>query len=132
MSAMSDYLEPKVLDHTLGNTAYTQPTSLEIGLFTTAVGDDASGTEVTGGGYARQTVTFNAAEQPSTGLTQATNNGAVTFPTATGDYPSAVTHLGIFDESDNLLYHGALTQSKTVNTGDTFQIQDEQLVITLT
>ena len=34
MSAASNYLENAVLDHVLGGTAYTQPTTLYLGLFT--------------------------------------------------------------------------------------------------
>ena len=34
MSAMSDYLENKVLDHVLGTTAYTHPSQTYIGLST--------------------------------------------------------------------------------------------------
>lgn len=58
---ISDYLYPKILDHLVGNTSFTSPTTVYSGLYTTnpAVGD--TGTEVSGTGYARKATTFNAA-----------------------------------------------------------------------
>lgn len=136
MAASSDYLELEILDHILGKGTrdFTSPANLYVALFTTAVNDDASGTEVTGSGYARQSASFNAATQPSTGYTYADNSATITFPTATGGNFGTVTHIGIFDASTagNLLFHGALTQSKVVNEGDTFQIQAGSLVVSLT
>ena len=136
MAASSDYLELEILDHILGKGTrdFTSPANLYVALFTTAVNDDASGTEVTGNGYARQSASFNAATQPSTGYTYADNSATITFPTATGGAFGTVTHIGIFDASTagNLLFHGALTQSKVVSEGDTFQIQAGSLVVSLT
>jgi len=47
------------------------------------------------------------------------NNGAVTFPTPSADWGTA-THWGVFDASTggNLLFHGALLNTRTINTGD--------------
>ncbi len=53
MSAMSDYLELKVLDHVLGTTSYTMPSAVYLGLSTGSFGDDNSGTELTGNNYSR-------------------------------------------------------------------------------
>ena len=61
MSAASDYLENKVLDHTLATTAYTAPSAVYVGLYTSSPGDDDSGTEVSGGSYARQAGSFASA-----------------------------------------------------------------------
>lgn len=136
MAASSDYLELEILDHVLGKGTrdFTSPANLYIGLFTTAVNDDASGTEVSGNAYARTAVSFDAADQPSTGYTSASNSATVTFPTASGGNWGTISHIGIFDASTsgNLLFHGALTSSKVVNDGDTFQIQASNLTITLT
>ena len=59
--AMSDYLENKLTDHVFSGTAYTAPTTIYIALFTSACSDSATGTEVSGGSYARQAVTWAAA-----------------------------------------------------------------------
>ena len=131
MSAATNYLENEVLDHILGKGTrdYTSPANLYVGLFT-AVADGEAGTvtEVSGFDYARTSVTFNASSNGS-----ATNNGAVTFPTANGGNWGVVTHAGIYDAATggNLLFYGALSVSKTVTDGDTFQIADTQLTISL-
>ena len=54
MSAATDFLEDKILNHVFRNVAYTAPATVYVGLFTTATTDAGGGTEVTGGGYARQ------------------------------------------------------------------------------
>lgn len=125
--AKSDYLERKILDHALGTTTFTKPTAVYAALFTTSPADAASGTEVSGGSYARQAVTFAAASTTS-GTSTAASNAGVTFtnlPTAT------ITHVGIYDASTsgNLLYHGALTASKSVTSGDNFTINSGQLTV---
>jgi len=127
MTAFSDYLENKLIDGTLRNTAYTPAATVYIGLHTTATNDDNSGTEVSGGSYARTSATFSA---PSGGSTS--NSALVTFPTATASW-GTVTHFGIYDLSaaGNLLYWGALTVSKTVDNGDIFTIPASNLTVTL-
>lgn len=135
MSAASDYLELEILDHVLGKGTrdFTSPANLYIGLHTADPTDAGTGTEVSGNAYARTAVTFNAANQPSTGQTFADNSATVTFPTANGGNWGTITHIAVWDASTsgNMLFHGALTASKTVNDGDTFQIQGGNLVISL-
>jgi len=86
---------------------------------------------VTGGSYARATPgvssdtawaatqggTPSAASSGTGGLTS--NPGVLTFPSPTANW-GVVTHVGFFDavSSGNLLFHGVLTTSKTVNNGD--------------
>lgn len=81
------------------------------------------------GSYARQSVTFGA---PSNGVS--TNSGAVTFPTATGTW-GTVSHFVLVDSgthgAGNVLFHGALTASKTVASGDSISFADGQLSVTL-
>ena len=74
MAAFSDYLENKVLGHVFGGTAYTAPTTLYVALYTVAPSDTGGGTEVSGGGYARQTSTFTVS---GTNPTEATNASAI-------------------------------------------------------
>ncbi len=126
MSAMSDYLENEILDHILGTGAYTMPTTVYVGLSTGSFNDDNSGTELSGSGYARQTIAFNAASSGT-----ADNSGAVDFPAATGSW-GTVSHFGLFDASTggNLLIHGALTASKAVATGDILRVAAGDMDIT--
>jgi hypothetical protein len=125
--SMSDYLENKILNAVLRNTAYTSPSQVYIALFTSDPTDAGTGTEVNGGGYARQPITFNA---PSNG--QVTNSMDILFPVATASW-GTVTHIGIYDASTggNLLFHGALTTSKTISTDDQLKIAAGDITITL-
>ena len=126
MSAMSDYLENKILDHVLGTTAYTAPSTVYIGLATASFADDNSGTELTGNNYSRVSASFDAA---SSGTTD--NSAAIEFAAATGSWGS-VSHFGIFDaaSSGNLLIHGAFTSAKTIASGDVLKIATGDLDIT--
>jgi len=127
MSAMSNYLENALVNATLRNTTYTSPATVYVGLFTTDPTDAGSGTEVSGGSYARQSAAFAA---PSNGASA--TSADVTFPQATANW-GTVTHFGVFDASSsgNLLYHGALDTSKAIETGDVFKIASGNLTITL-
>ena len=115
--SFSNYLENKVLDHVFGGVAYTAPATLYVGLFTSSPGETGSGTEVSGGSYARQTIAFTV-----TG-SQASNTAAVEFPTATASW-GTITFAAIYDalSGGNLLAYGALTTSKTIDNGDVFRI----------
>ena len=127
MAAMSNYLENALVNATLRNTTYTSPAVVYVGLFTTDPTDANTGTEVTGGSYARQSGSFGA---PSNG--SSTTNADITFPTATGNW-GTVTHFGIYDAltTGNLLYHGVLNNSKTIQTGDILKIETGNLTVTL-
>jgi len=128
MSAISNYLENALINATLRNTTYTSPATVYAGLFTSDPTDAGSGTEVSGGSYARKAITFAA---PSNGVT--TNSAAACeFDQATGSW-GTITHFGIFDAltSGNLLYHGALTTSKTIASGDVFKFATSSVTVTL-
>ncbi len=127
MTAMSNYLENALINATLRNTSYTSPSTVYVALFTSDPTDAGSGTECSGGAYVRQSATFGV---PSNGASSISAD--VEFPQATGDW-GTITHFGIFDASSsgNLLYHGALTASKTIATGDVLKITSTNLTVTL-
>ena len=124
---MSNYLENALINVTLRATSYTAPTTVYVALYTTDPTDADTGTEVSGGSYARTAVTFAA---PSNGVT--TNSADVTFPTCTASW-GTVTHIGLRDASTsgNLLYHTPLDASKTIDLGDIFKITTGNLSVTL-
>ena len=126
MAALSNFAENEMLDHMLGTGAYTAPSNVFLSLWTSDPTDAGSGTEVSGSGYARQDINFGAS---SGGV--ATSSGVVTFPTATGSW-GTITHIGIHDaaSSGNLLFHGALTASKAIGSGDVMQIANGAITIT--
>ena len=129
MAALSDYAEKLLLDWAMTTGSATRPTAWYVALYTAAPSDSGGGTEVSTGGYARKAVTFAAATSPG-GTTS--NTGAVSF-TASGANYGTVTHIGIFDAltTGNLLWHGAMTASKTVNDGDTLEFSIGNIDLTL-
>ena len=159
MTAASDYLENKLLDHVLRQTAgnFSAPGTVYVALFTTAnstqvtnlaaaleantSGTDATSKfgyyEINAGSYARQSITFGNAGASTDGTIS--SNATVSFPVATANYQSAgstgniVTHIAIMDQSSsgNVLFYGSLTTSKTVSSGDQFTISSGNLSVSL-
>jgi hypothetical protein len=127
MAEMSNFLENALINATLRNTTYTSVATVYVSLWTSDPTDAASGTEVSGGSYARTSVTFAA---PSNGVSL--NSADVTFPTATASW-GTVGWIGINDASTtgNLLYHSPLDTSKTIDSGDIFKISTGNLSVTL-
>ena len=127
MAEFSNYLENALINAVLRNTAYTSPATVYVSLYTSDPTDADTGTEVSGGSYARTAVTMGA---PSNGVS--TNSADVTFPTATASW-GTVTHIGIHDASTagNLLFHTPLDTSKTIDSGDIFKITSGNLSVTL-
>ncbi len=112
-------------DYLIAN-GYTAPTTVYVALFTSDPPDAGSGTECSGTSYARQSATFAA---PSNGASS--TSADINFPQAGGSW-GTITHFGIFDAltTGNLLVHGALTTSKTIDTGDVFKIASGSLTVT--
>jgi hypothetical protein len=129
MAALSDHAEKLLLDWMMTTGSATRPTAWYVALYTAAPSDSGGGTEVSGNGYARETVTFAAATSPG-GTTS--NTGDITFTAAGGDW-GTITHIGIHDASTggNLLWHGQMTASKTVADGDTLQFSTGNIDLTI-
>lgn len=127
MAAMSDYLENTLINAVLRGTAYTSPSKVYLALFTNDPTDAGTGTEVSSGAYARREITFSA---PSNGV--AVSSADVLFPVATASW-GTITHIGIYDAltGGNLLFHGVLTNSKTIAADDQLKIASGDVSITL-
>ena len=127
MAELSNYLENQLLDHVLRNTSYTSPTTVYVGLYTSDPADDNSGSEVSGGSYARQILSVTTA---TGGIV--TSSADVTFPQATASW-GTISHIGLLDalSSGNLLMHTALTTSKTIDSGDVLKISTGSLTASL-
>jgi hypothetical protein len=127
MAEMSNYLENALINGTIRGTTYTAPATVYVALYTSDPTDANTGTEVSGGSYARTAVTFAA---PSNGVSA--SNADCTFPQATGSW-GTVGWIGIMDASTggNLLYHTPLDTSKTIDSGDIFKIASGSLTVTL-
>lgn len=128
MSA-SNYLETALLNLLLRNTAFSAPANVYLALFTSNPGESGSGgTEVTGNGYARKTLsTSSVFGAPSGGAVS--NTAEINFGTASGGSWGPVTHWAIFDASSGGNMHwyapvGTLTGASdiTVASGQTLRI----------
>lgn len=131
--SFTNYLESVLLDEAFGGTDYTPPTTIYVGLSTTAPAEDGTGvTEPTGGGYARVAVTNNATNFPPTGTDGTKSNGtAISFPQATADW-GTVSHFFLADATTGgILAFGSLGLAKTIGTGDTASFGAGSLTITL-
>jgi len=111
MSDKSNWAKNQALTSLLGASKY-------LALYSSDPTDADVGTEITGGGYARQLVEWTIVAD------LATNTNTENFPLATANYPAAVTHLGIKDAvtGGNLLYHKAWDASVTILINDIFQV----------
>ena len=127
MAEMSNYLENALINATLRATSYTSPATVFLALYTTDPTDADTGTECSGTGYARQSITFGA---PANGVS--TNSAAIEYAQAGGSW-GTITHIGIRDavSAGNLLYHSPLDSSKTIATGDVFRVAIGSLSVTL-
>ena len=120
MSEASDYLENEILDHFFGGAA-----TIYIALYSAAPNDAGGGTEISGNGYARQSVPFGTASGGSIA-----SNADVTF-TASGGAWSEVTHFGLFDASTggNLLVHSAVDASFTLADTDVYTFSSGNITV---
>lgn len=129
MSKLSDYLEQKLLDHTYNEVSFSTPTTTYVALYTADPTDANTGTEVSGGSYARVLVNQSAGGAPEWNMAVVDgigylvdNQDDITFPTATAAW-GTVTHVGILDASSggNLLHHTILDSSQVVGDGGIFK-----------
>jgi hypothetical protein len=124
-SGKYQYLSQKMLNFLFNGAAFSAPGTLYVALFTVAPTISTTGTEATGSGYTRLSVTSNSTNWPViSGSTTTISNGvALTMATATGTWSSGsnMTDAGLWDavSSGNLLYWGDLTVAKPVINGDT-------------
>lgn len=128
MGSKATYLKNKLIDHYMGQTAFTQPTPY-LGLYTGAPTDAGGGTEVSGGSYARIDVSgfFGSA----TGGASA-NTSDVEFAQATAAW-GTVKAFGVFDNSvgGNLMLWGYLISTRydfTAAVDDTITAPGHALV----
>jgi len=116
----------RLLDASLGTAAYIAPTGdMKLALSTATTSASSAGTEVVGGSYLRQTISFDAASSQS-----AVSAAAISFvamPAAT------VTDINIYDSngSPRRAWWGPLTAPKTVGAGDTLTFADGAITVGL-
>lgn len=122
----SNFLNNIVLDLALRAQAYTPPATVYIALYTVAPTAGGGGTEVTGGAYVRQAVTFNAPAGQTV-----TSAADVIFPIATASWGTVVAY-SIMDQSvaGNMLYFNTLSSSRLVSINDQVRFPAGQVICT--
>lgn len=118
-------IENQLLDALVGTAAYSVTTPIRLALMTANGNDSTPGTEVTGGSYARQTITFSAASSGSI-----SNSASISF---TGMPSCTVVGIEIYDNAGTpkRLAYGPLTTSRTVTAGDTVQFAASAVSLSL-
>lgn len=130
--SLTNYAENALVDHIFRGTAYSAstPTNYYVSLYTGACSDATSGTEVTGGSYARvpiarSTSAWTGTHGTTTGASSGTNGtvgnaASIAFPAATADW-GTVSHWGIMDAATggNLIVCAPLTSTRTITNGST-------------
>lgn len=92
----STYLANQINDAVHGAVAYSPPATLYFALFTTAPTASGGGVEVSGGSYARPSLTNNLTNFPSASGGSKKNGAVVTFAAPTADWGVCVA-LAEFD-----------------------------------
>lgn len=134
MSAFSDYFEAAILNWFRGTAFPAATGSVYSSLHTATTTDAGGGTEVSGNAYARQAISKATGSWSAPGASGViTNSNEVAFPAATPSGWGTVTHSALWDASTtgNMIMHGALTASKTINTDDVFRFPVGSLSITV-
>lgn len=122
MSSATNYLESAFGNHLLRDTAFPQPTTIAVALFTVMPAEDGTGgTEVTGGDYARVTHGPGDASwsAPVAGDGVFSNASSIVFAPPTANW-GTVLGFGLYDATTagNLLIKQTLTAPVIVNSGD--------------
>lgn len=122
--SMSDYLEVRVLDLTLGAVAFAPPATVYVALYTVAPTDAGGGTEVgtvTWTNYARVAVPNDATNWPAAAAGAKSNGTVISFGTVTATAAVMVVAVGIFDAAaaGNLLYWADLAVSTSIDNNHT-------------
>ena len=136
MGSFSNTSETAILDHIVGKTSFTMPTTVAVALCTadpTDAGTGASCSECANtNAYARKDTVGGDWNAAAAGATANAND--LTFPEATGSW-GEVTHFCLCDSASygagDMLAHAQLGASKTIGSGDTPKFAAGDLDLTL-
>jgi hypothetical protein len=129
---MSNYLANKLLNNVFNGGAWSPPATVYVSLHTAALNAAGVGTEVSGGSYARQAITANTTNFPTTTTREIKNAVAFNFPVAAAPW-GTVIYFGVWDalSGGNLIWYGEVDPNKTIGTGDALSIPIDLLIFQL-
>ena len=127
----STFLEHAILNHFFRSASQPAPATLFLALYISDPTDDDIGTEIAGGGYMRQIITFAEPQQVG-GRGQTQNNAQVTFPTATDNW-GTISHWGVRDAltGGNLLTYAPVPTPKLIEQGDEAKFNANAITISV-
>ncbi|NRA42732.1 MAG: hypothetical protein HRU21_10575 [Pseudomonadales bacterium] len=128
MAGYKDLVEQDVVDMLIGVTptsGITYSNTYLLGFYLSDPTDSTTGAEVTGGSYARQSITVSRSGNTLV------NTNTITFPEATADWGTIVAFALIDSVSGEQVMYGPLTPSKAVVTGETLTIKPGQFIQTV-
>ena len=122
MAALSNVHAASILTTSLRSGTYY------LALFLTDPTASGTGTEASGGGYARKVISFDAPSLVA-GKQQVKNTDAVDYGVITADI-GTVSYWGIFDSQTggNLLWFGSFARGKNVLNGDAITVNAGAIV----
>lgn len=125
MASLSNYEAARLLNYSLVNS------NVYLALFQTSPGAGGTGTEASGGGYARKPISFTTPAQ-SGNLWQIQNSANVDFGEFSADLGS-IGFFGLYNAASggNLLWYGAFDLTKTIQTGDSVVLPAGNLTVQL-
>ena len=129
MSAMTDYLENKLIDQILRGQGFSFPSTLYLALCSAEPSQSGTVSELSGPGYSRASISASLSNfsgtqgagttTASTGASgESTNNVDVEYGNALGEW-GAASHVAVFDAATggNLLLFGELKKPKLITSG---------------
>ena len=124
--SLSNTFETRTLQWLFSTASVTRPTVWYVGLFTSNPGEASGGTEVSGGNYAREVITFTISDD------LATNDAAIEFNVPSADW-GTISHVAVFDAltGGNQIAYAALATARTINNGDVIRFPAGDLDITI-
>ena len=122
LAALSNVHAASILNTSLRSGTYY------LALFLTDPTASGTGTEASGGGYARKVISFDAPSLVA-GKQQVKNTDAVDYGVITADI-GTVSYWGIFDSQTggNLLWFGSFARGKNVLNGDAITVNAGAIV----
>ena len=122
MAGLSNVHAASILNTSLRSGTYY------LALFLTDPTASGTGTEASGGGYARKVISFDAPSLVA-GKQQVKNTDAVDYGVITADI-GTVSYWGIFDSQTggNLLWFGSFARGKNVLNGDAITVNAGAIV----
>lgn len=124
MSGLSLAAADELLDHLHDIEAWAPTAPLELRLMVANGSASNAGTEVTGGSYAPQEITFTSASGG-----QAANTAEIVF----NDMPSAaVVGLEVWDSGGTRIWWGPLTETRNVPAGGTLRFAPGEITVSFT